>query len=133
MELLESALFGCIFFRLSPSTITVVLGNTNKMGSNPNKVKQKVNQTVCHPLYNTQTSDNDIGLVKLSSPVASSDYISTVCLAEEDNTFPNGTFSWVLGTLVGELTVLFTLFQFFVNVFFLNLTSHFSCLTLTRW
>uniref|UniRef100_H3C264 Peptidase S1 domain-containing protein n=1 Tax=Tetraodon nigroviridis TaxID=99883 RepID=H3C264_TETNG len=92
------------------STMTVVLGRTNLMGPHPNEVSRGINQTFCHPLYNTQTSDNDICLVQLSSPVELSDHISPVCLAAGNSTFPNGTFSWVIGTLLGERTGLVSLF-----------------------
>uniref|UniRef100_H3C2P7 Peptidase S1 domain-containing protein n=1 Tax=Tetraodon nigroviridis TaxID=99883 RepID=H3C2P7_TETNG len=46
--------------------------------------------------------DNNICLVKLSSPVELSDHISPVCLAAENSTFPNGTFSWITGNNLGD-------------------------------
>ena len=118
------------FFRVHASIVTIVLGSNDFTRSI--EVSRGINQTVCHPLYNAQTYDNDICLLKLSSPVEFSDYISPVCLAAENSTFPNGTFSWILGQLKGELTVLYSLFQFFLNGFLKNLTSHFSCLTSNR-
>ena len=67
-------------------------------------------------LCTTQTSDNNICLAKLSSPVESSDYISPVCLAAENSTFPNGTFSWIPGLFNGEQAVIFSLFISFLKV-----------------
>ena len=130
MQPLESVFLCCILFRIDPSSLTVVLGSNNVMHSI--EVSRGISQKVCHPLYNFITYDNDICLLKLSSPVEFSDYISPVCLAAENSTFANGTFSWILGQLKGELTVLYSLFQFFLNGFLKNLTSHFSCLTSNR-
>lgn len=116
MEPLKSALLGCIFFRSPDSNITVVLGRTNRTGSNPKEVSQTISQAVCHPEFNAETLESDICLVKLSSPVELSDHISPVCLAAANSTFPNGTFSWIVGSLIGKLTALFIWFQLFLNL-----------------
>uniref|UniRef100_H3C2Z6 Peptidase S1 domain-containing protein n=1 Tax=Tetraodon nigroviridis TaxID=99883 RepID=H3C2Z6_TETNG len=84
---------------ITPTPMTVVLGRTNQTGSDPKGVSRGINQTFCHPLYDQLTSDNNICLVQLSSPVELSDHISTVCLAAKNSTFTNGTFSWLVGPL----------------------------------
>ncbi|XP_038594587.1 testisin-like [Micropterus salmoides] len=47
--------------------------------------------------YNTTTNNNDIALLKLSSPVTFTDYIRPVCLAADGSVFNNGTICWVTG------------------------------------
>ncbi|CAF90212.1 unnamed protein product, partial [Tetraodon nigroviridis] len=88
------------------STLTVVLGRTNKTGPNLNEVSRGINQTFCHPLFNVTTSENDICLVQLSSPVEFSDYVSPVCLAAANSIFSNGNFSWTVGIVFGGTEVL---------------------------
>lgn len=56
-----------------------------------------VSQIIRHPNYDSTTSDNDICLLKLSSPVTFTDYIQPVCLAAVDSTYYTGTTSWVTG------------------------------------
>ncbi|XP_030630912.1 uncharacterized protein LOC115812568 [Chanos chanos] len=83
----------------SPSTTgwIVYLGRQNQEGSNPNEVFRSVSAIVLHPSYDSDTNDNDIALLKLSSPVTFTDYVGPVCLAASGSTFPNGTDSWVTG------------------------------------
>uniref|UniRef100_A0A3B3U9G1 Prostasin-like n=1 Tax=Poecilia latipinna TaxID=48699 RepID=A0A3B3U9G1_9TELE len=50
-----------------------------------------------HPRYDSSTSNNDIALLRLSSPVQFTDYIRPVCLAASGSRFNNGTDSWVTG------------------------------------
>ncbi|XP_033640586.1 trypsin-2-like [Asterias rubens] len=52
-------------------------------------------QIFLHEDYNTNTLDNDITLLKLSSPVSFSDYVNTACLPTSD--FPAGTNCVVTG------------------------------------
>uniref|UniRef100_H3C1I2 Peptidase S1 domain-containing protein n=1 Tax=Tetraodon nigroviridis TaxID=99883 RepID=H3C1I2_TETNG len=94
------------FRRRDSSTLTVVLGRTNKTGPNLNEVSRGINQTFCHPLFNVTTSENDICLVQLSSPVEFSDYVSPVCLAAANSIFSNGNFSWTVGIVFGGTEVL---------------------------
>ncbi|KAF7643300.1 hypothetical protein LDENG_00242110 [Lucifuga dentata] len=79
------------------SDTNICLGRQNLEGPNPNEVSQSVQQIILHPNYNPITSDNDICLVKLSSPVIFTDYIQPVCLAASDSTFYAGTSMWVTG------------------------------------
>uniref|UniRef100_A0A4W5PAQ8 chymotrypsin n=1 Tax=Hucho hucho TaxID=62062 RepID=A0A4W5PAQ8_9TELE len=84
-----------------PSTSTfnlvVYLGRQSQQGSNLNEVSRTVNQIICHPSYSSKTSDNDMCLLKLSSPVTFTNYIRPVCLAAPGSSFYAGTTSWVTG------------------------------------
>uniref|UniRef100_H3C508 Peptidase S1 domain-containing protein n=1 Tax=Tetraodon nigroviridis TaxID=99883 RepID=H3C508_TETNG len=122
--------------QITPTPMTVVLGRTNQTGSDPNEVSRGINQTFCHPLYNTLTSDNNICLVQLSSPVELSDHISPVCLAAENSTFPNGTFSWLVGPLRGKGFGFFSdgnkeLMELQLQIFGNNECQHHSYQTIT--
>ncbi|XP_034566458.1 transmembrane protease serine 9 [Notolabrus celidotus] len=81
----------------STSNIGVSLGLQSLEGSNPNAVTRTVSQIIIHPDYNTTTLENDISLLKLSSPVNFNDFILPVCLAESGSSFFDGTNSWVTG------------------------------------
>ncbi|XP_020310940.2 serine protease 27 [Oncorhynchus kisutch] len=81
----------------STSDLLVYLGRQNQQSINSNEVSQTVSQIICNPNYNSATSDNDICLLKLSSPVTFTDYIQPVCLAADDSTYYAGTDSWVTG------------------------------------
>ncbi|KAM9456739.1 polyserase-2-like isoform 1-T1 [Clarias gariepinus] len=77
--------------------VTVKLGLYTLAGSNPNSVSRSLTAVFKHPNYNSQTSDNDLALLQLSSTVSFSNYITPVCLAATGSTFNNGTLTWVTG------------------------------------
>ncbi|XP_067225186.1 uncharacterized protein si:dkey-32n7.7 [Chanodichthys erythropterus] len=77
-------------------SLTVVLGHQTQQGVNPNQEFRDVIAVVKHPSYNF-TNDNDIALLKLSSPVSFTDYIRPVCLAADGSVFYSGTESWITG------------------------------------
>ncbi|KAG8006569.1 Transmembrane protease serine 9, partial [Nibea albiflora] len=81
----------------STTNLVVYLGRQRQEGSNANEVFRTVTQIINHPDYNPDTSDNDISLLKLSSPVTFTNYILPVCLAASGSTFNAGTNSWVTG------------------------------------
>ncbi|XP_029312594.1 serine protease 27-like [Cottoperca gobio] len=83
------------FSSTSTSGWRVSLGRQNLQGSNPNEVSSTVAGIVLHPAYDI--FNNDIALLRLSSPVKFTDYIRPVCLAASDSVFTNGTDSWVTG------------------------------------
>ncbi|XP_053194970.1 serine protease 27-like, partial [Scomber japonicus] len=85
------------FDSTSTKHLVVVLGLQSLQGSNPNNVSLTVSQIINHPDYNNKTFDNDISLLKLSSPVTFSDFIVPVCLAASDSTFYDGVNTWVTG------------------------------------
>ncbi|NP_001139871.1 Serine protease 27 [Salmo salar] len=78
-------------------SLLVYLGRQNQQSINSNEVSQMVSQIIRHPNYDSTTSDDDICLLKLSSPVTFTDYIQPVCLAAVDSTYYTGTTSWVTG------------------------------------
>uniref|UniRef100_A0A3Q2DF58 chymotrypsin n=1 Tax=Cyprinodon variegatus TaxID=28743 RepID=A0A3Q2DF58_CYPVA len=65
--------------------------------SNPNEVSRTVTRIIIHPEYNKPLYNNDIALLKMSEPVAFSNYISPVCLAAFNSTFNIGEDTWVTG------------------------------------
>ncbi|CAB1341328.1 unnamed protein product, partial [Coregonus sp. 'balchen'] len=81
----------------STSNLVVSLGRQSQQGSNPNEVSKTVAQIIRHPNYLSSTSDNDMCLLKLSSPVTFTNYIQPVCLAAPGSSFYAGTTSWVTG------------------------------------
>ncbi|KAI4821686.1 hypothetical protein KUCAC02_007280 [Chaenocephalus aceratus] len=83
----------------SPDTanLLVYLGRQNQEGAHPNEVSRTVTQIIIHPDYRANDDDNDICLLKLSSPVPFNNYIAPVCLAASTSTFFSGTDSWVTG------------------------------------
>ncbi|XP_036409120.1 serine protease 27-like [Megalops cyprinoides] len=85
------------FSSTSTANWVIYLGRQTQQGTNPNEVSMTISQIIPHPSYDSQTSDNDIALLQLSSTVAFTDYIVPVCLAASGSTFFNGTNSWVTG------------------------------------
>uniref|UniRef100_A0A3Q2CGM6 Prostasin-like n=1 Tax=Cyprinodon variegatus TaxID=28743 RepID=A0A3Q2CGM6_CYPVA len=57
----------------------------------------KISSIIVHPKYKRSTNDNDIALLRLSSPVKFTKNIRPVCLAASGSQFNNGTPSWVTG------------------------------------
>ncbi|XP_024118637.1 trypsin-like [Oryzias melastigma] len=84
------------FRSTSTSNVVVYLGETS-IDNSPNSVSKTVFQIIVHPNYDSQTYDNDVSLVKLTSSVTFNDYISPVCLAAAGSDFPGGTTAWVTG------------------------------------
>uniref|UniRef100_A0A3P8WQS5 chymotrypsin n=1 Tax=Cynoglossus semilaevis TaxID=244447 RepID=A0A3P8WQS5_CYNSE len=84
----------CFF---STSGWRVSLGRQSLQGTNPNEVSRTVARIILHPNYDSDNNDNDIALLRLSSPVTFTDFIRPVCLAASGSVFINGTDSWVTG------------------------------------
>uniref|UniRef100_A0A3Q3MUL5 Peptidase S1 domain-containing protein n=1 Tax=Mastacembelus armatus TaxID=205130 RepID=A0A3Q3MUL5_9TELE len=83
-----------------PSTtdLVVYLGRESQKGPNPNEVNRTVTQIIIHDNFHEPVPfNNDICLLKLSSPVTFTDYIQPVCLAAPGSTFYSGTNTWVTG------------------------------------
>ncbi|KAK9534494.1 hypothetical protein VZT92_006936 [Zoarces viviparus] len=85
------------FSSSSTSGFTVYLGRDTQQLSNANEVSRSLSEVIRHPDYDSQTNDNDIALLRLSSPVNFTDYIRPVCLAPSGSTFAAGTSCWVTG------------------------------------
>lgn len=56
-----------------------------------------MSRIIRHPDYNSDTFDNDICLLQLSSAVTLTNYIVPVCLAASGSNFAAGTDVWVTG------------------------------------
>ncbi|XP_038135733.1 uncharacterized protein LOC119779945, partial [Cyprinodon tularosa] len=69
----------------------------NGLSDHAREVIVGIDQYIFHPGYNSTTLENDMCLLKLSSPVRITDYIQPVCLASGNSTFHNGTTSLVTG------------------------------------
>ncbi|XP_067228719.1 tryptase-like [Chanodichthys erythropterus] len=82
---------------VSASSLLVFLGKRTQQGVNTYEISRKVATIIVHPSYDSQTSDNDIALLRLSSAVTFNDYIRPVCLAAQKSVFPSGTSSWITG------------------------------------
>uniref|UniRef100_A0A671S0M4 Peptidase S1 domain-containing protein n=1 Tax=Sinocyclocheilus anshuiensis TaxID=1608454 RepID=A0A671S0M4_9TELE len=82
---------------VSASDLLVYLGKKTQQGVNTYEISRNVISIIVHPSYNSQTSDNDIALLRLSSSVTFNDYIKPVCLAAQNSAFPSGTSSWITG------------------------------------
>ncbi|XP_077482265.1 uncharacterized protein LOC144092954 [Stigmatopora argus] len=83
----------------SPDTsgLAISLGRHNLVGNNSKELNKTVNKIVLHPDFDIFSLENDIALLRLSSPVTFTDHISPVCLAASGSVFNNGTESWVTG------------------------------------
>uniref|UniRef100_A0A3Q3ITY0 Peptidase S1 domain-containing protein n=1 Tax=Monopterus albus TaxID=43700 RepID=A0A3Q3ITY0_MONAL len=79
------------------SNLLVLMGRQSLATSSPSEVFRTVTQIINHPNFNPATLDNDIALVRLSSPVNFTTHVLPICLAASDSTFYNGTDAWVTG------------------------------------
>uniref|UniRef100_A0A3Q3PZ32 chymotrypsin n=1 Tax=Monopterus albus TaxID=43700 RepID=A0A3Q3PZ32_MONAL len=72
-----------------PMNHRVILGEHDRQyNSEPIQVKSIA---ITHPYYNSQNFNNDITLLKLSSPVQMTSRVSPVCLASSSTSIPSGT------------------------------------------
>ncbi len=73
------------------------LGRRRQEGVNTNEISRNVRTIIVHPSYDSNTNNNDIALLQLSSTVTFNDYIKPVCLAAQSSVFSSGTSSWITG------------------------------------
>ncbi|XP_061823744.1 serine protease 33-like [Nerophis lumbriciformis] len=85
------------FIGTNVSPWTVSLGRQNLDGLNLNEVSRTVDTIILHPDFDSSILNNDIALLRLTSPVTFTDYIRPVCLAASSSNFISGTDSWVTG------------------------------------
>lgn len=76
---------------------TLYLGRETQSGSNVNEVSRTVSEINIHPDYNDTLLNNDIALMKLSTPVSFTDFIRPICLASNSSQFYNATLCWATG------------------------------------
>lgn len=50
-----------------------------------------------HPKYDEHTTDNDLALIKLSTPATLNKRVNTICLPEADDDFDTGTVCTISG------------------------------------
>uniref|UniRef100_A0A3P9LBP1 Peptidase S1 domain-containing protein n=1 Tax=Oryzias latipes TaxID=8090 RepID=A0A3P9LBP1_ORYLA len=81
----------------SADNVVVFLGRDTQMGPNPHEVTRWVSKVIQHPDYDPGTHKNDLGLLRLSTPVNFTDYIRPVCLAAKRSFFVDGLSCWVTG------------------------------------
>nr|XP_020444601.1 polyserase-2-like [Monopterus albus] len=81
----------------STSVWTLYFGKLTQSGPNVNQVTRTVSQVIAHPNYSNTLFNNDIALMKLSSPVTFNDYIRPVCLASNSSQFYTSTSCWATG------------------------------------
>ncbi|KAK2863571.1 hypothetical protein Q5P01_003104 [Channa striata] len=77
--------------------VVAVLGRSRLLIADPTGIRVTVTQIINHPNYVASTGDNNISLLKLSSPVNFTNYVLPVCLAASDSTFYRGTMTWIIG------------------------------------
>ncbi|XP_026207648.1 testisin-like [Anabas testudineus] len=81
----------------STSPWTLYFGRVTQSGPNVHEVNRTVSQVIVNPDYNNTFLNNDIALMKLSSPVNYTDYIKPICLASNSSQFQNSTLCWATG------------------------------------
>ncbi|XP_076615369.1 chymotrypsin-like protease CTRL-1 [Chaetodon auriga] len=86
----------CILVK-SPRAYTIYLGRETQTGPNVQEVSSTVSEVIVHPDYNNTLLNNDIAVMKLSSPVSFTDYIKPICLASSSSQFHNSTLCWSTG------------------------------------
>lgn len=80
-----------------PSLWKVQSGDVNLFRMWYNNQAKSVDKIISHRKYNTRTSDNDIALLKLSSPLTFSTNIKPVCLPNVGLDLSPGRQAWITG------------------------------------
>ncbi|XP_054637834.1 chymotrypsin-like elastase family member 2A isoform X2 [Dunckerocampus dactyliophorus] len=82
---------------ISHSTYRVEVGKHSLEASEENSITRGVSHSITHEDYNIFLSRNDIALIKLSSPVVSSDTIMPACLPQPNAVLSHGTACYITG------------------------------------
>ncbi|XP_031708467.1 chymotrypsin-like protease CTRL-1 [Anarrhichthys ocellatus] len=77
--------------RVSSRSHHVILGEHDRQSNSEQIQVKSISRAITHPYYNAQNFNNDITLLKLSSPVQMSSRVSPVCLASSSINIPYGT------------------------------------------
>ncbi|XP_070708147.1 chymotrypsin-like protease CTRL-1 [Pempheris klunzingeri] len=81
----------------SPRDWILYFGRETQTGPNVHEVSRSVSQVIVHSDYNNTLFNNDIALMRLSSPVSFTNYIRPVCLASNSSQVHNSTPCWATG------------------------------------
>ncbi|XP_076008147.1 transmembrane protease serine 3 [Genypterus blacodes] len=73
------------------------MGGLTQTSTNPNEESHKVEQVIVHSDHNNTKYNNDIALMKVSSPIVFSNCIKPICLASNSSLFYNATLCWTTG------------------------------------
>ncbi len=84
---------------LSPSQATAILGDHDRTVTESSEQTRSVSQIVIHPNYNANTSDSDIALLKLSSPVTLNSRVALIPMVTSTDSALYA--AGVLGTVTG--------------------------------
>ncbi|XP_045900181.1 chymotrypsin-like protease CTRL-1 [Micropterus dolomieu] len=77
--------------RVSAGNHRVILGEYDRQSNIEQLQVKTISRAITHPYYNAQNFNNDITLLKLSSPVQMNPRVSPVCLANSNTTPPSGS------------------------------------------
>ncbi|WP_411015977.1 serine protease, partial [Salmonella sp. s51884] len=80
---------------MNPADYEIILGGHLRDTVDSTQQSFTIAEVITHENYKRISMDNDITLLKLSSPVTYTDYIQPACLPTED--YPEGTVTWVTG------------------------------------
>ncbi|KTG40668.1 hypothetical protein cypCar_00030446 [Cyprinus carpio] len=82
---------------VQPGNDYVVLGQYDRGSNNEDIQVKKISKVITHPNYNKQTTNNDVALLKLSSPVQMTSRISPICLPSSFTSIRPGTLCVITG------------------------------------
>lgn len=82
---------------VQPGNDYVVLGQYDRGSNNEDIQVKKISKVITHPNYNKQTTNNDVALLKLSSPVQMTSRISPICLPSSLTSIRSGTLCVITG------------------------------------
>uniref|UniRef100_A0A8C8DNW9 chymotrypsin n=1 Tax=Oryzias sinensis TaxID=183150 RepID=A0A8C8DNW9_9TELE len=77
--------------RVSPTSHYVILGEHDRQYNTEQIQVKNIARAITHPYYNANNFNNDITLLKLSSPAQLTARVSPVCLASSSSSIPSGT------------------------------------------
>ena len=81
----------------SPSGYSIVVGDLNHNVNDTTEQQYTVSKIIMHPNYARNTINNDIALMKLSSPVIMNDHVNTVCLPNATDAVSVGARCYITG------------------------------------
>ncbi|XP_058116975.1 trypsin delta-like [Anopheles ziemanni] len=87
-------------YTMSIPQVTIYGGSTSR---NTGGKQFKVTEIVVHPNFDTDTIDNDISVLRVSTPFVPNTNIAPVSLVAADYSYPNGAIAYVAGW--GRITI----------------------------